>query len=263
MNKNVKVSVIVVSLNTLSDFKKTIDSINSQKYKNFEIIVIDGNSSDGTIEEIKNKKNYFSNYLIEKDEGIYDAMNKGIDFINSEWTIFLNSGDTFFDDNVLLTFSLIDKNNYDIVYGKTAIDNLNILYSDNPKKIDNNFILMPFCHQSCFVKSSLLKKKFDLEYKASSDFDFFLTCYKNKKIFFYTDNFFAKVKSGGLSDKKRQLVFNENIEILKKNNLNFEANFIYLYKIKNVFFSFIKKIIPKIILIILLKIKNKKNLIKK
>ena len=62
-----KFSIITISLNTLSDFKKTINSINSQTYKNFEIIVIDGMSSDGTIEEIKNKKNYFSKYLIEKD----------------------------------------------------------------------------------------------------------------------------------------------------------------------------------------------------
>lgn len=71
------------------------------------------------------------------------------------------------------------------------------------------------------------------------------------------------MKSGGLSDKNRQKVFNENIKILRKNDLNFEANLIYLYKIKDIFFSFIKKIISKRLLITLLKIKNSKNLIKK
>ena len=261
MNNKVKVSVIVVSLNTLVDFKKTIDSINSQKFKNYEIIVIDGKSSDGTIKEIMNKKKYFSNYLIENDDGIYDAMNKGINFTNSDWTIFLNSGDIFYDNTTLLKFNLISADNYDIVYGKTVIENLNILYSDSPKKIENNFILMPFCHQSCFVRTNLLKKKFDLRYKVSSDFDFFLSCYRNKKKFFYMDNFVSKVKSGGLSDKNRQLVFNENIKILKKNNLNFQANLIYLYKIKNVFFSIVKTILPQTILVTLLKVKNKKNLI--
>ena len=135
-----KFSIITISLNTLSDFKKTINSINSQTYKNFEIIVIDGMSSDGTIEEIKNKKNYFSKYLIEKDNGIYDAMNKGINFANSDWTIFLNSGDTFFDENSLFIVNSIDTNNYDIVYGKTVINTANIAYSDNPKKIDHNFL---------------------------------------------------------------------------------------------------------------------------
>ncbi len=258
-----KFSIITVSLNTLDDFKKTINSINSQTYKNFEIIVVDGKSSDGTIKEIENKKNYFSKYIIEKDNGIYDAMNKGINFIDSDWTIFLNSGDTFFDNSTLFTVNSIDTNNYDIVYGKTIINNGDIVYSDNPKKIERNFLLMPFCHQSCFVKTDLLKKKFDLKYKVSSDFDFFLTCYRNKKNFFYTDNHLSIVKSGGLSDKNRQKVFNENIKILRKNNLNFEANLIYLYKIKDIFFSFIKKITSKRLLITLLKIKNSKNLIKK
>ena len=122
---------------------------------------------------------------------------------------------------------------------------------------------MPFCHQSCFVRTDLLKKKFDLKYKVSSDFDFFLTCYRNQKNFFYTDNYLSIVKSGGLSDKNRQTVFNENIKILRKNNLNYEANLIYFYKIKDFFLSLIKKIIPQRLLITLLKIKNNKNLIKK
>ena len=190
-------------------------------------------------------------------------MNKGINFANSDWTIFLNSGDTFFDENSLFIVNSIDTNNYDIVYGKTVINTANIAYSDNPKKIDHNFLSMPFCPQSCFVKTDLLKKKFDLKYEVSSDFDFFLTCYRNQKNFFYTDNYLSIVKSGGLSDKNRQTVFNENIKILRKNNLNYEANLIYFYKIKDFFLSLIKKIIPQRLLITLLKIKNNKNLIKK
>jgi len=257
-----KFSIITVSLNTLKDFKKTIYSINSQTYKNFEIIVIDGGSTDGTKEEINNNKNNFSNYLIEKDHGIYDAMNKGINFTTSEWTIFLNAGDTFFDKSVLAQINSLDTSCIDIIYGKTVIDNQNVTYSDNPKKVDCNFILMPFCHQSSFVKTELIKKKFDTKYKVSSDFNFFLNCFKDQKKFCYIDKYLSRIKGGGLSDLSRQLVYNENIEILRKNNLNYEANFLYLYKIKDYFFSIIKKYIPQKMLTELIKIKNKKNLIK-
>ena len=92
-----KVSIIVVSLNTKDDFIETIKSINNQTYKNFEIIVIDGKSNDGTEDEINQMRDSFSKIIIEKDNGIYDAMNKGIALVKGEWTVFLNSGDTFFE----------------------------------------------------------------------------------------------------------------------------------------------------------------------
>ena len=256
-----KFSIITVSLNTLNDFKKTFKSIIQQKFKNFEIIVIDGDSTDGTIDEIKKNKNYIKNYIIEKDNGIYDAMNKGINYTNSEWTIFLNSGDTFFNKDVLFNISSLELKNIDIIYGKTAISNLGIQYSDNPLKINKKISLMPFCHQSCFVKTKLLKKKFDLKYKVSSDFNFIFDCINKNKNFFFTNFFISRIKAGGLSDKKRQSVFNENIEILKKNKLTYQANILYLYKAKEYFLSFIKKFLPKKFLIYLLIFKNKKNLL--
>ena len=132
------VSVIVPYFKKKKFIEQTIKSILSQTYKNFEIIVVDGKSSDGTIKEIENKKNYFSKYIIEKDNGIYDAMNKGINFIDSDWTIFLNSGDTFFDNSTLFTVNSIDTNNYDIVWcpnRKTnQILNTNLDKIETPRK---------------------------------------------------------------------------------------------------------------------------------
>ena len=92
-----KISIVVVSLNTKSSFLKTINSIISQSYANKEIIVVDGNSTDGTIKIIKKMSKNFSKIIIDKDKGIYDAMNKGIALVKGEWTIFLNSGDVFKD----------------------------------------------------------------------------------------------------------------------------------------------------------------------
>ena len=94
MDKNIQLSIIVVSLNTKDKFEKTISSIKNQSLKNYELIVVDGKSSDGTIELIEKYKNIIDKKIIEIDTGIYDAMNKGIN-ISSANGVFLNSGDVF------------------------------------------------------------------------------------------------------------------------------------------------------------------------
>ena len=104
--KNINFSIIVVSLNTRLDFLATLKSIEKQTCKDYETIVIDGDSHDGTEEEILKNKNIISKYIIKKDKGVYDAMNKGIDIANGNWIIFLNSGDIFFDEKVLTEFKL-------------------------------------------------------------------------------------------------------------------------------------------------------------
>ena len=109
MKKNTKFSIIVVSLNTKNDFVKTINSIYNQRYNNFEIILVDGNSNDGTILEINKLNKKIKKKIIEKDKGIYHAMNKGIKHITSDLTIFLNSGDIFNNRNILNKINLIFK----------------------------------------------------------------------------------------------------------------------------------------------------------
>ena len=94
-------SIIIVSYNTKKNFIKTLNSIKKQTYKKYEIIIIDGLSTDGTVELIRKNKNKKIRFLIERDSGIYDAMNKGIKKIKNEWTLFLNSGDVFKDNRVL------------------------------------------------------------------------------------------------------------------------------------------------------------------
>ena len=98
-------SIIVVSLNTKNKFLKTIRSIEKQKYKNYEIIIVDGKSKDGTIDIIKKFKKKKIKFIIEKDKGIYDAMNKGVKISSGKWIIFLNSGDIFNNFNVLKKIS--------------------------------------------------------------------------------------------------------------------------------------------------------------
>ena len=87
------ISIIVVSLNTKKDFLKTIKSIQKQVYKDYEVIVVDGKSTDGTVEEIKKLKDKKIKYIIQKDNGIYDAMNKGIQLAIGKAISLINSDD--------------------------------------------------------------------------------------------------------------------------------------------------------------------------
>ena len=98
-------TIIVISLNTKKQFLKTINSIKKKTYRNYEIIIVDGLSNDGTIEEIKKIKKKNVRHIIEKDKGIYDAMNKGIKISNGKWLIFMNSGDNFINKNILKKIS--------------------------------------------------------------------------------------------------------------------------------------------------------------
>jgi glycosyltransferase involved in cell wall biosynthesis len=97
---NFKISIVVVSLNTKKDTVNTINSILLQSYKNYEILVIDGKSNDGTVEFLRKNSNKI-NFISKKDKGIYDAMNKGSHLASGEWIMFLNSGDIFYNNKVL------------------------------------------------------------------------------------------------------------------------------------------------------------------
>ena len=261
MKKNF-ISIIVVSLNTKVDFLKTLKSIKKQTYKNYEIIVVDGNSIDGTKKEIIKRKKTISKFVIEKDRGIYHAMNKGIKMSSGKWIIFMNSGDIFYKKNVLYNFLSENVKNCDIVYGDTLVSAKNLRYVDNSKSFECKTLLMPFCHQSVFVKSNILKKRnFSLIYRFSSDFDFFYYCYLSRKKFQKIDYIISKVKSGGFADKNRQMVFNENLTIIKKKGNKSLLYLLYLKKISQYFKDIIKFIFPIFIQELIFKIKYKNNLI--
>ena len=155
MELSEKITVIVVSLNTKYDFLKTIKSIKQQNYKNIETIVVDGDSIDGTKTEILND-DFIDQFIIEKDNGIYDAMNKGVKISSGDWIIFLNSGDTFFDNDVLTNINNLIEKNIDIIFGNSLIDNSKFIYKHKSNFINNKSIVMPFSHQSVLTRRNLL-----------------------------------------------------------------------------------------------------------
>lgn len=155
-----RVSVITVVYNNVDGIKSTLDSFFSQTYSEKELIVIDGGSSDGTAEIIQNSSSEIAFWCSEPDNGIYDAMNKGISHATGEWIIFLNSGDTFVDDDVIKNaMSFADKDAYDVLYGDsvevTKTSKLNRVANPDVSKMK----MYPlYRHGSSFVRTSVQKQ---------------------------------------------------------------------------------------------------------
>ena len=164
--KNYKITIITINLNNLTGLEKTADSIPA--IKEIEWVVVDGLSTDGSLEFLADCARKPDILISEKDSGIYDAMNKGIQFASAEYINFMNAGDcfedTFFENN-LGKF----EGNADIIYGNTKLSDGNFV--KNPSNLEFFYIFNKMInHQSLFLKRKLLLKyPFDLKYKIVAD----------------------------------------------------------------------------------------------
>lgn len=173
-----KLSVITINLNNKTGLEKTVNSIISQTYHDYELIVIDGGSHDGSLDVIKAFENKIAFWVSEKDNGIYHAMNKGIANANGEYCYFLNSGDYFAGDTVLT--DLFKKNIHaDIVSGNVLKIRSNgqfrkIIPPDKPTL--HKLCIHSLPHQASLIRRSLFDEigYYNEKYRIVSDFDFFL-----------------------------------------------------------------------------------------
>lgn len=168
------VTIITVSYNAALTIENTILSVINQTYSNVEYIVIDGGSTDGTIDVIKKYENRISYWISESDEGVYDAMNKGIKMAHGEWVNFMNCGDTFYNETVLeVLFKYPVNCKYVFLFGNTEFITRT---SHCIVKYGDMYLhkYMPACHQSIFCRRVELEKKpFDTTYKIAADLNFF------------------------------------------------------------------------------------------
>lgn len=176
----IKLSIITVVYNACENLKLTIDSICGQRSQEFEYIVVDGGSTDGTVELIKNCKR-IDKYISEADRGIYDAMNKGISLAEGEIILFLNAGDKFYDENITLkVLKQLENNSFDIAYGDVVLNDKKKLLKKQPEKLEDNYLLTNnICHQSMFFNKRIFEKIgfFDIEEKIFADYKLLLKAY--------------------------------------------------------------------------------------
>ena len=214
-----KISVITINYNDCEGLRATIGSVVSQTYDNYEFIVIDGGSTDGSVDVLKEHNESITYWASEKDKGIYNAMNKGVAQADGDYCIFMNSGDCFYSPQVLET--VINRGlTSDIVVGKVAIDNEGNIISPQPLG-DLTFYHLysgAIPHQGSFIKTLLLRNHpYDETLKISSDWKFFIqTMIMDNCTVSYIDDYVAKYDMNGISTVNPELMRAEKEKVLSE-----------------------------------------------
>ncbi|MBE8713991.1 glycosyltransferase family 2 protein [Sphingobacterium hungaricum] len=241
-----KISIITIVYNNAKDIEFTMASVLNQTYPVIEYIVIDGLSTDGTVDIIKKYKNQLAIFTSEKDAGIYDAMNKGLKEATGDYVLFLNSGDALYDENTLDHVVKKGKN-ADIIYGETMLidenrQEIGLRRHAAPKEFTwKSFKYgMNICHQAIYIKREIAVP-YNENYKLSADIDWIIRCAKNAKTAVNVNELVARYLVGGLSQKRhreslkeRYVIFNQYYGVIRNFiNHGIIAMRLFAYRLKH------------------------------
>lgn len=210
-----KYSIITINYNNKDGLKKTIESVINQSYRNFEYIIIDGGSTDGSVDIIKEYEKNIDYWISEPDKGVYNAMNKGIMQAHGDYLNFMNSGDCFYSNQTLEKISQIP--NVDIIMGKAITSSNTILGPHYPVTL-YNICIYGFNHQATFYKKELcIRHLYDEFLKYISDFKLTIQCIIIDNCSYnITDEIVALYDITGISssnpterDKEREIVLKQ------------------------------------------------------
>jgi glycosyltransferase involved in cell wall biosynthesis len=271
MKTDILISIITINYNDKEGLDRTFKSVINQNWKEFEHIIIDGGSTDGSEKFVEDNSSFFSYCVSEPDKGIYHAMNKGIKQANGDFLIFLNSGDVFFNhkvldnlkDNIMCDFD-------EIVYGDVLLRNektdLNRIQKHPENLTFNYFFNQTICHQSCVFKRELFDRifYFNETYKIVSDWEFLIYAIFKKGVkirktpvivsIFDTTGISSNQEMRGIANKEREEVLRKYFPLLiddykKLNSYSSKRSKQLLYIEKSVFF---RKVVSVFFLLILL-----------
>jgi glycosyltransferase involved in cell wall biosynthesis len=229
-------SVITVTLNSEKFLEQTIKSVINQGISNIEYIIIDGGSTDGTIDIIKKYSNFITYWVSEKDNGIYDAINKGILVSKGKYIGIINSDDWYEENSFNYINQISCNENSEIIHGILRL-------WDNDNKIGlqgytSNFLKNGMIsHPTCFINRNVYfnVSLYDTQYKIAADYDFMLKCYlKNNINFNYQENIIANFRLSGVSNKQAKLRRIETNKILYNYKLISKKTY-FLNKLKLIF----------------------------
>ncbi len=233
---NPLLSVITVVFNGEKDLETTLQTLWCQTFLDYELLVIDGDSTDGTLQIIEKNKSHINYFVSEKDEGLYHAMNKGIAAARGKFLYFLNVGDELFDRQTLQNVFADEQNlKAHLIYGKT-ITKQNPLGADYVfgKQISiKNFYFTsaPICHQSSFIQKKCFDQLggFDLRYRIFADQDWFIRCFLQPhfKIVFL-DRVISRFQVEGVSFHSRISGFRESMD---SGSRHFPPHIVWIKKI--------------------------------
>ena len=232
-----KISIITVVWNNAKTIKDAINSVLNQSYKDIEYIVIDGASTDGTIEILQSYGDKIK-FISEKDNGLYDAMNKGIRMATGDVVGILNSDDFYASNKILqIVADEFLKGNIDSVYA-----NLEYIDANDPKRVIRYWRSKKYqeglfrsgwhpAHPTFFVKKEIYEKYgvFDLSFKIAADYELMLRFFEKYKIISsYVDEVFVKMRIGGESNKSIKNIIKANME----SYMAWKANGLYINQLR-------------------------------
>lgn len=226
IDKNIPLlSIIIPTFNSASTIRETLESIVKQTYKNVEILVLDNISNDATcniVDEYIIKYPYIKLHS-EKDKGVYDAMNKGINVSKGDFLYFMGGDDVFYNNETLDLIFTTDNLNYDFIYGNVLFKHSKKVHSGESnltKLVDTQ---MGICHQAIFYKKRVFEMvgNYNLKYFVHADYDFNIRCFQNTEIKIkYVDIIVAIFNESGISGTH-------------SNKDNFHTDLTYIHVTKN------------------------------
>ncbi len=219
-----KFSIITITYNAGNVLEDTIQSVITQTYKNIEYIIVDGKSNDNTLSIIEQYKNHITTIISEPDNGLYDAMNKGLRLATGDYLCFLNAGDELHEDDTLqqMVHSLTEAELPDVIYGETAIVDaeehfLHMRRLSPPENLSwksfRNGMLV--CHQAFFAKRELAPE-YDLRYRFSADFDWCIRVMKRSKTLHHSHLILIDYLNEGLTTRNHWASLFERFSIMCK-----------------------------------------------
>lgn len=224
MKKNIKVSVITVTYNAEHVLETTIESILGQDYDPVEYLIIDGGSTDGTVNIIKKYQSRIAYWVSEPDGGLYDAMNKGLSRATGDYVWFINAGDRLTSSGIVTEIfaGLQGEILPDIIYGETGI------WDEKGKRIGGRRLKAPehltwdsfkwgmlVCHQS-FIAKRAIAPFYNLQYRLAADYDWCIRCLKQSVLIVNSRRELSGFLEGGISGKYRKKGLKERFRIMCK-----------------------------------------------
>ena len=211
-----KLSIITVNFNHKEGLKNTIVSvINQQSFNDYEFIVIDGGSSDGSKDIIEKYARHIDYWVSEKDEGIYNGMNKGIRVAKGDYLIFMNSGDTFYNDHVLKDVFCVDQN-ADFITGNHAVGTD---IHTSPHEVTCRYMFISaLYHQATFIKAKTFKVQlYDEHLKIVADWAHMFKCLVLENATYkHIDVIVCQCEEGGVSSTQWEKVLSERKKLLQE-----------------------------------------------
>jgi len=213
-----------------------IKSISDHKTRSVEFVVVDGNSTDGTVDILKENEDVIDFWISKPDNGIYDAMNRAVNYVKGKWVIFLGADDQLLDGfNKMITL-LKDANT--IYYGNL------LFYGKEFLKVYDDYYLtkLNICHQAIFYPKAVFNQyNYDLQYKVYADYHLNLRCWNDPRFnFVHADHFISYFHEGGFSGVTKDEVFESDKDMLFKKYLKRSSYYRYLNRTLGFFGMFIR-----------------------